>query len=89
MTFSRSLLVTLLVGADLCLAQQYGKNHVPVRRDSPAVEAAFPNPNVTLISPAFASPDTVPAAFSNGTFGPTPDMEMGESDLERYWSLTD
>lgn len=54
-------------------ATQYGSNHVRVRPDPPQVEASFPIPNVTLISPAFTWPDSVPADFANGTGGPTSD----------------
>ncbi|KAF2227658.1 carboxypeptidase [Elsinoe ampelina] len=55
---------------------QYGNNFVAVRRDPPQVEANFPRPNVTLLSPAFTNPGSVPPEFSNGTEGPTSDAVM-------------
>ncbi|KAG8629297.1 hypothetical protein KVT40_003162 [Elsinoe batatas] len=55
---------------------QYGNNFVAVRRDAPQVEANFPRPNVTLLSPAFTNPGSVPPEFSNGTEGPTSDAVM-------------
>jgi hypothetical protein len=60
-------------------AVQYGNNHAPVRKDSDIVEANFADPNVTLLSPAFMNPESVPADFSNGSSGPTDDYEMGTS----------
>ena len=74
-------------GAHLCSAQQYGRNHVPVRRDDAVVEAAFPDPNVTLLAPAFTRPESIPAGFVNGTFGPTPDMELGRSIYNQTGNL--
>jgi hypothetical protein len=59
-------------------AQKYGDNHVPVRKDSAVVEAAFPEPNVTLLSPPFQSPSSIPDNFANGSSGPTPDYGMGQ-----------
>lgn len=57
-------------------ATQYGNNHVTVRRDPPQVEASFPQPDVTLLSPAFTWNDSIPAAFANGTVGPTSDATL-------------
>jgi hypothetical protein len=59
-------------------AQKYGNNHVPTRRDSAVVEAAFPEPNVTLLSPPFQNPSSIPDNFANGSSGPTDDYEMGQ-----------
>lgn len=74
----KSLLACLLVALTSVKAQKYGNNHVPVRRDNATVEAAFPDPNVTLIAPAFTNPESVLPNFSNGSSGPTPDLELGE-----------
>lgn len=76
MKFYHTILVASVV---TCNAQKYGKNHAPVRKDSAIVEVAFPPPNVTLLAPAFMKPDTVPTDFAEGSMGPTPDVEMGES----------
>lgn len=66
-------LTLLLAGVQ---ATQYGNNQVTVRRDPPQVEASFPRPNTTLLSPAFTWNDSVPAAFTNGTIGPTSDATL-------------
>ena len=60
----------------LAQATQYGSNHVSVRKDSPQVAANFPDPGVELLSPAFLLNDSVPAAFANGTVGPTSDAQQ-------------
>lgn len=73
-----SLVACLLLALTSVKAQKYGNNHVPIRRDNATVEAAFPEPNVTLISPAFTNPDSVLPNFANGSSGPTPDLEMGK-----------
>lgn len=57
----------------------YGNNWVTTRKDANVLAAQFPSPNSTLLAPAFLSPDTVPAAFANGTEGPTDDAELGTS----------
>ncbi|KAJ3548775.1 hypothetical protein NM208_g853 [Fusarium decemcellulare] len=55
---------------------QYGENWAPTSKDSDLVAANFPDVNITLRSPAFLNPDKVPARFSNGTEGPTDDIEL-------------
>jgi hypothetical protein len=60
---------------------QYGENQVVVQKDSDVVATAFPDVNITLLSPAFLSPETVPAAFANGTDGPTDDIDLGKTIL--------
>ncbi|KAI9155570.1 Carboxypeptidase 2 [Paramyrothecium foliicola] len=55
---------------------RYGENWVPTVKDSRLVAANFPDVNITLRSPAFLKPETVPARFSNGTEGPTDDIEL-------------
>jgi hypothetical protein len=76
---SKSLLLCLAVALTSVKAQKYGNNHVPVRRDNATVEAAFPEPNVTLIAPAFTNTESIPERFANGSSGPTPDWEMGKA----------
>lgn len=71
----------------LCLtcveAVQYGHNYVFVRRDNELVAANFEDvKGYELLSPAFMSPETVPATFANGTDGPTSDVEVGEESTE-------
>ena len=47
-------------------------------KDSKIVAAAFPDvQGIDLISPAFISPSTLPAGWSNGTEGPTDLSELG------------
>lgn len=57
---------------------QYGENWVQVTKDSDIVAANFPDVNITLLSPAFLDPSTVPDRFSDGSEGPTDDIELGE-----------
>lgn len=70
----RNVGVAALVG--LAQATQYGNNHVTTRKDPPQVEASFPDPEVTLLSPAFQSNATLPSGFTNGTSGPTSDAAL-------------
>ncbi|SPJ77977.1 related to Carboxypeptidase 2 [Fusarium torulosum] len=55
---------------------RYGENWAPTIKDSSLVAANFPDVNITLRSPAFLNPEKVPARFSNGTEGPTDDIEL-------------
>ncbi|KAM3417983.1 hypothetical protein BST61_g6195 [Cercospora zeina] len=64
-----SLSLSLVLG--LASASRYGNNQVPVTLDQPQVEKNFPDPGITLISPAFTKTDTILPGFSNGTAGPT------------------
>ncbi|KAH7210501.1 hypothetical protein BKA60DRAFT_524414 [Fusarium oxysporum] len=57
---------------------QYGENWAPTTKDSDLVSANFPDINITLRSPAFLNPGKVPARFSNGTEGPTDDIELAQ-----------
>jgi hypothetical protein len=75
---SKSLLLCLALSLTSVKAQKYGNNHVPIRRDDETVEAAFPEPNVTLIAPAWTKPESIPERFANGSSGPTPDWELGK-----------
>ncbi|KAF5551358.1 carboxypeptidase 2 [Fusarium mexicanum] len=55
---------------------QYGENWAPTTKDSDLVSANFLDVNITLRSPDFLNPEKVPARFSNGTEGPTDDIEL-------------
>ncbi|KAL8391950.1 hypothetical protein RB595_002239 [Gaeumannomyces hyphopodioides] len=67
-----ALAFTLLQGASLASALKYADNRIPVVRDSQSVERLFPAvADVKLQSPAFATPETVPKTFADGTNGPT------------------
>lgn len=68
---------------------QYGENWAPTTKDSDLVSSNFPDVNITLRSPAFLNPDKVPARFSNGTEGPTDDIELGQTtDVKASGILT-
>ncbi|CAG9987564.1 unnamed protein product [Clonostachys byssicola] len=55
---------------------QYGENWVPTTKDSELVAKNFQDVNITLLSPAFLNPETVPEAFSEGKDGPTDDAVL-------------
>ena len=67
---------------------QYGENWTPTIKDSDLVAANFPDVNITLRSPAFLNPETVPARLANGTEGPTDDIELGTKDSSTNFSLS-
>lgn len=71
-----SLLAIGLLGRAVHGQIIYAENTRPFTPDSQAVSANFPEPNITLYSPAFSSPDTVPDEFSNGTSAPTPEEAL-------------
>lgn len=56
----------------------YGNNALAIDFDNEAVSRNYQDVDITLLSPAFVNPKSVPAAFSDGTSGPTPDAELGE-----------
>ncbi|KAI2619251.1 Zn-dependent exopeptidase [Hypoxylon sp. NC1633] len=66
----------LLSCTRLVTAVQYGENHAPVEKDEDIVAANFPDTNDTLLSPAFASPETRLPGFANGSDGPTDDTTL-------------
>ena len=75
---SRSTLGLLTVQATTVIADRYASNIRPVVIEAPQVAANFPNvEGVQLLSPAFVSPNNVPATFANGTSGPTPQQDLG------------
>lgn len=56
---------------------QYGGNSVRVVPDPSVVESrAFPAPNVTLYSPAFASNASFPQGWTEGTAGATSEYTL-------------
>ncbi|KAF5678696.1 carboxypeptidase 2 [Fusarium heterosporum] len=74
-------LAALVVGAmaqsgGIQTGLRYGEKWAPTIKDSSLVATKFPNVNITLRSPAFLNPSKVPARFSNGTEGPTDDIEL-------------
>ncbi|OAL43143.1 Zn-dependent exopeptidase [Pyrenochaeta sp. DS3sAY3a] len=73
MASSRTVWATLAIFAIPVFAQtQYGENHSPVNFDSQLVEqTAFPEPNVTLYSPAFLANASFPPGWTEGSEGAT------------------
>ncbi|KIV96674.1 hypothetical protein PV10_00508 [Exophiala mesophila] len=53
-----------------------------VLKDHEAIAQHFPDPNVTLLSPAFLWPETIPPGFKEGTSAPT-----DEGTLDLFLSL--
>ena len=80
-----SLRSALLVGLSLATAvmaqsQEYGYNHPSVSKDSDTIVGDnFPDVNITLLSPAFLNPESVPDGFKDGTDGPTDIDELSET----------
>ncbi|KAK0638019.1 Carboxypeptidase 2 [Lasiodiplodia hormozganensis] len=72
----KSVLLVGISALTTANAATYGNNWVTTRKDPAALAAQFPSPNTTLLSPAFLSSETIPAAFTNGTEGPTDDDEL-------------
>ncbi|KAH7123237.1 hypothetical protein B0J13DRAFT_679967 [Dactylonectria estremocensis] len=69
---SYKVLTATLLQTGLTAALGYADNQVSVVKDSDAASSHFPDlDDVEIYSPAFASPDSVPASFENGTSGPT------------------
>ncbi|KAF1847728.1 Zn-dependent exopeptidase [Cucurbitaria berberidis CBS 394.84] len=67
-----STLLPLFAASALAQGQQYGENQVKVNLDSQLVEhTAFPEPNVTLYSPAFLPNASFEAGWTKGTEGAT------------------
>ncbi|KAI8933388.1 hypothetical protein NX059_010003 [Plenodomus lindquistii] len=68
---------TVVFAATVSAQSQYGENHVRVNFDSQLVEnGAFPAPNVTLYSPAFAPNATFAPGWANGTEGATSPFQL-------------
>lgn len=68
----------LLIGSGLTNAQLgYADNQESVEKDARHIAKHFPKvKGVDLLSPSFASPDTIPDGFANGTSGPTDQLTM-------------
>lgn len=84
---------TTLLFAATALAQgtKYGENHVVVGLDEQIVEQrAFPAPNVTLYSPAFAPNASFAPGWTEGSEGATSQADLGMSKglLKLIWQLT-
>jgi hypothetical protein len=72
------LLIVLTCYAAPALGDRYASNQNAVVPDSPQVAANFPDiERVTLRSPAFINPGTIPSGWLNGTSGPTPQNVLG------------
>ncbi|XPS81015.1 hypothetical protein M3J09_012959 [Ascochyta lentis] len=72
--------ISILFFAAAALAQgtKYGENHVVTQFDSQIVEQrAFPAPNVTLYSPAFAANASFAPGWFEGTEGATSQADLG------------
>lgn len=86
-SMSRMKAILLCLGSSV-LAQSldptYGDNYTPVNKDDEAISQNYPDIDIDLLSPAFLNPETIPAGFANGTFGPTPDYVMSKSIV--VWS---
>jgi hypothetical protein len=73
---------TALLFAATALAQgtKYGENHVVVGFDEQIVEQrAFPAPNITLYSPAFAPNASFAPGWTEGSEGATSQADLGMS----------
>jgi len=56
----------------------YGDNALAIDLDNEAVSSNYQDVDIQLLAPAFTNPESVPAGFSDGTSGPTPDHELGK-----------
>lgn len=74
-----TLSVILLAATALAQGTKYGENHVGNQFDPQIVEQrAFPAPNVTLYSPAFAANASFAPGWTQGTEGATSQADLGE-----------
>lgn len=77
-------LFALFAGA-VFAQSKYGENHAPLDPDSQIVEqTAFPAPNVTLYSPAFASNASFAPGWTQGTEGATSDDALSMYALKYF-----
>jgi hypothetical protein len=81
-------LTSFLLYAITAIADRYASNIRPVVIDAPQVAANFPDiEGIQLQSPAFLSPENVPATFASGTSGPTPQRDLGMALLcKQSWT---
>jgi hypothetical protein len=66
----------------------YGNNDLAVDFDNELVSRNYRDVDIQLLSPAFTNPKSIPPGFSNGTSGPTPDHEMGETTSHKTYTHT-
>lgn len=70
---------TVLFAVTVLAKSQYGENHVAINFDSQLVEkTAFPEPNVTLHSPAFRTNATLTPGWLFGTEGVTSPSQLND-----------
>lgn len=74
-----TLSVLLFAATALAQGTKYGENHVVTQYDSQVVEQrAFPAPNITLYSPAFAVNASFAPGWSDGSEGATSQADLGK-----------
>ncbi|KAI9149921.1 Carboxypeptidase 2 [Paramyrothecium foliicola] len=80
-----SLLGSLVALGAFVTADEYGYNHVAVRKDPEVIAANFRDVDVKLYSPAFLTPKIILPGFQNGTQGPTShdDMDSWIEDIAK------
>jgi hypothetical protein len=70
--------VLLFAATGLAQGTKYGENHVVTQYESQVVEQrAFPAPNATLYSPAFAANASFAPGWTQGTEGATSQADLG------------
>jgi hypothetical protein len=75
-------------GANVLAQTKYGENHVRVSFDSDiVVKGAFPEPNATLLSPAFLPDARFDPGWEEGTEGATDEKTLGNTSSVRLLSL--
>ena len=89
MRFHGIYVLGLLYGARSIAAKGYADNQAKIVKDEPHVAANFPDVNIELLSPAFLSPETVPAGFADGTAAPTNQTILGRSIRPRLSTFND
>lgn len=81
-----TLSVLLFAATAWAQGTKYGENHVVTQFDSQIVEQrAFPAPNVTLYSPAFAVNASFTPGWTEGTEGATSQADLGK--LSQYYQV--
>lgn len=74
----RTLATFAVLGACVFAQTKYGENHIRVNFDSEVmIQNAFPEPNVTLRSPAFLPNASFDQGWFKGTEGATSHLIMG------------
>lgn len=94
MSHQRAALVAVLLLRGVVSQTQYGGNSVRVVPDPSVVESrAFPAPNVTLYSPAFAPNASFAQGWAEGTAGATSEYTLRKPEaatnmVTYIWSAT-